>query len=535
MSPRPVAALIGVASAGALLAAALGVALSSPARAQAQLPTGLTDQLMADTLSQPVGMTFLPDGRLLVLEQLTANVRMLAGPALSPLVTVGTIPGVNAGGERGLLGIAVDPRWPAKPYLYVHCTSTDPPAAVRISRFSVTGDLAGTGDRRLTLDLASRYDLIDDVPDDQPNHNGGTLRFGPDGMLYASFGEDGTPCAAQDTVSLRGVILRLDVTRLPDGPGSASRDLVTPADNPFASSSRPNTRLIWAFGLRNPFRFEIDPESGEVFISDVGQDRFEEMDRAGSGGLDFGWPIKEGPADYQASCPGLAPGPLTGPIFWYDRSAVGGGAAVAITAGVYRPPLGAQLALPSAYVGNLFVSDFFVGHLWRLVGAGDAWAIAPAVPGQPDAEHWAEGLVVVSDYAIGPDGALWYCKQAADLSYPPRSGQVRRIVGTESPPDTIPRPLVPGIAFGPARPVPSAGPVHLDFTLPRIARVELKIFDVRGRLVRLLVPSTPAFPGPHSRIWDGRDDHDVRASSGLYFARLTVDGNPYVQRVMLVR
>ena len=66
-------------------------------------------------------------------------------------------------------------------------------------------------------------------------------------------------------------------------------------------------------------------------------------------------------------------------------------------------------------------------------------------------------------------------------------------------------------------------------------RVELKIFDVRGRLVRLLVPSTPAFPGPHSRIWDGRDDHDVRASSGLYFARLTVDGNPYVQRVMLVR
>ena len=505
------------------------------ARAQVQLPTGFTDQLMADTLSQPVAMAFLPDGRLLIAEQITARVRMLGGPAGSPLVSLGVVPGVSTGGERGLLGIAVDPRWPGQPYVYVHYTASGPPAAVHVSRFTLTGDLTGTGDRALVLDPASRHDLIDDAPDNQPNHNGGTVRFGPDGMLYAGFGEDGSPCAAQDTSSLRGVILRLDVTRLPAGPGSASRAEITPADNPFVASTRPNTRLIWAYGLRNPFRFAIDPTNGEVFISDVGQNAYEEVDRAGQGGLDFGWPFKEGPADYPQSCAGIVPAPLTPPIFWYDRSAVGGGSAVAITAGVYRPPAGAQLPLPVSYLGDLFVSDFYAGHLWRLKGSLDAWSIAPVVAGQPDPEHWGEGFGAVSEYVIGPDGALWYCRQAADLSYPPSTGAIRRIVAGESPPDTVPLPVAPGVVFGPARPVPSAGPVRLDFTLSRSARVELAIFDVRGRRVRLLVPANPAFPGPHARTWDGLDDRNQRVPSGVYLARREVDGASRVERIVLVR
>ena len=100
---------------------------------------------------------------------------------------------------------------------------------------------------------------MNDIPDNADNHNGGTVRFGTDGMLYVSLGEDAFPSAAQDTSTLRGVILRLDVSRLPDGPGSAARALVTPPGNPFGSTGGLNARLLWEYGLRNPFRLQVDP------------------------------------------------------------------------------------------------------------------------------------------------------------------------------------------------------------------------------------------------------------------------------------
>src|SRR5439155_11712390 len=135
-------------------------------------------------------------------------------------------------------------------------------------------------------------------------------------------GEDAAACAAQDTVTLRGVILRLDVTRLPAGSGSAPRALVAASGNPFAASADSNARLVWEYGLRNPFRFQVDPQTGELWIADVGESRWEELDRATSGGGDFGWPYREGPSDHSTSCFPVRP-VLTDPVFAYDRSSFG--------------------------------------------------------------------------------------------------------------------------------------------------------------------------------------------------------------------
>lgn len=422
-SPAPLAAIAG---------ALIWVAGATSARAQA-LPGGFSDQPMVSGLSEPVGMAFLPDGRLLVTEQRTATIQLLIPGAISTISAIGTVPEVNAGGaEQGLLGIAVDPGWPTRSFVYVHYDHAGD-AKIRISRFLVTGDVDFSSNRALAISPTSRYDLLIDAPDTQPNHNGGTLRFGPDGMLYASLGEDGNRCAAQDSVSLHGVILRLDVSRLPTDPGGpAPKALIAAAGNPFAAHPDSNARLVWALGLRNPFRFHIDAPTGDVVIADVGEQIWEEIDLAASGGLNFGWPHYEGPAPFNQSCPD-ANTAFVAPIHAFDRR---GNPAAIVGAGLYRRPAGGAHAFPTTYDGDYFFSDYYIGFVRRLVRSGDAWSMAPPVPGQPTTEDWATGLGHVSDWLMGPTGALWYCKQSNDL-FEAATGEVRRIVYTAGAPPVI--------------------------------------------------------------------------------------------------
>jgi glucose/arabinose dehydrogenase len=518
--PRPVV----------LLTALLSVAGPAGVPA-ATVPTGFDDRSAVSVaggaaLDRPAGMAFLPDGRLLVVEQKSARIRLFVNGMLSATDPVTTVPSVQTtGGEQGLLGIAVDPGWPVRPYLYVHCDDASGPW-IRISRYTVSGDLAFTADGALSVDPATRYDLLDRLPDNAANHNGGTLRFGADGMLYASLGDDGNRCASQDSSFLGGKILRLDAARLPAGPGGpAPFAILVPAGNPWGAAPDSGVRLVWAEGLRNPFRFGVDPVGGALFVGDVGEATWEEIDRIAGGGGNFGWPLREGPLTLSPTCPNpLLPGQA--PIYAYDRS----GTTAAIVGGcVFRRPAGATGGLPASYEGDYFFSEYYTGFLRRLVGGGDAWSLADPVAGQPSSSDWGQGFDQVSDWAVGPDGGLWYCRQSTGFAA--NTGEIRRIVAmgdTSAPPP-------PGVEFALPRPTLAVGRVTLGYTLGAAAEVSLTLFDAAGRRTRRLVPSRPEAAGRHEAAWDGDDDAGRPAPPGLYLARLEVGGRAFERRVPFLR
>jgi glucose/arabinose dehydrogenase len=511
----------------------LAAVLAAPsARAQGLLPTGFSDQPVVSGLDFPVAMARLPDGRVFVIEQLSAKVRLIVNGALSGTDPVCTIDQVVAGGEQGLLGIAVDPGWPARPYIYVHCDASVPGHTIRISRYTVTGDLSFAGNGALSIDVASRRDLINDLPDAASNHNGGTLRFGLDGRLYDSVGEDAQACLAQDDSTCHGVILRLDVSRLPTTPGGPpTLDVITPGDNPQIGASNLKRRLIEAWGLRNPFRFQIDPSTGARFIGDVGQSAFEEIDLDTGSGRDFGWPYFEGPAILDASCD--TSGTLSAPIAWYDRTNLGGSAAV-IMGPVY--PIAVQAlapgdtAFPIGYGGDAFFSDYYHGFLRRLHRTGSSWALATPEPGQPSPTDWGQGFEGVSDYLFVPDGSIWYCQQGAAGG----AGEIRRIVYTGSS-SVGGQPATPVLTVGSPFPQPSSGAVTLQYSLGITTPVKATIHDVRGRLIRRLESGVTHGPGDHLLAWDGLDDRGHGVETGFYLVRIEAGGLSQSRRIVLVR
>jgi glucose/arabinose dehydrogenase len=507
----------------------LAVALRAHAAAGI-VPTNFTDSAVVGGLRFPVGMTPLPDGRVLFTEQFTARIRLIVNGALSATDPVCTVPDVrnNPGSEQGLLGIAVDPGWPARPYVYVHYDAASS-ATIHLARFTVGGDVSFTGNGALTIDTATRRDILVTIPDNASNHNGGTLRFGPDGMLYDSIGEDAVQCAAQDTTALQGKILRLDISTVPAGAGGPpALSVITPANNPFVLGPNANERLVWALGLRNPFRFNVDTD-GALYVADVGDATWEEIDRLPGGGLDLGWPLFEGHATHPTSCPGVSGTGMTGPI--YDFQHVSGSYAV-IGGPVYRAPSCAPAGtnFPTAYIGDYFFSEYYHGFLRRLKGSGTTWALATPEPGQPNSTDWGTGFDGVSDWMLGCDAALWYCRQS--VAFSDNTGEIRRIVytGTTGVPSTS-----NAVEFRAPRPSPARGAVTLSYSLARAAVVSLEILGARGERVRRLVVSATQAAGDQVWTWDGLDEHGNAAPAGLYLARLRVDGQDLVRRIPMIR
>jgi Ca2+-binding RTX toxin-like protein len=253
--------------------------------------------------------------------------------------------------ERGLLGLAFDPDYRENGYFYVNLTNTAGNSEIRRYHVSATDP-----DR---ADPAS-VQLILEVP--QPaagNHKAGWLDFGPDGYLYAAFGDGGsTPTAAQDMDNLRGKILRLDVhdDGFPDDP---ARNYAIPADNPFVNA--PGADEIYASGLRNPWRDSFDRATGRFYIADVGANRWEEVN-LGVPGANYGWPIDEGP-------PGTT-SPFTAPIYAYPHDA----RSQSITGGyVYR-------GQSDFLHGQYFFADYINVTFWTLSESAGAWSAADRTP-----------------------------------------------------------------------------------------------------------------------------------------------------------
>ena len=240
-----------------------------------------------DGLDDPVDVSNAGDGsgRLFVAEQ-AGRIRVIRDGSLLATPFLDISDRIASGGERGLLGLAFHPNYPADPRFFVDYT--DRAGNTVITQFMVRAD---------DPDLADATGETVLLRIDQPfgNHNGGALEFGPDGMLYIATGDGGAGGDPQGNGrrldTLLAKILRIDV----DEPGDADRPYGIPAGNPFVATdgARPE---IWLTGLRNPWRMRFDPPTGDLWIGDVGQGAWEEIDvaRAGASGLDFGWNPMEG-------------------------------------------------------------------------------------------------------------------------------------------------------------------------------------------------------------------------------------------------
>mgnify|MGYP000848338294 CR=1 FL=1 len=373
------------------------------------VPSGFTiDTLVSGPLNQPNDFCFLPDGRALIANA-DGTVTLHANGATA---LVGTVPNVELTVERGLLSLAADPNFPNNGYVYAWYASTQDDF-LHLDRFTCTGSLANASSTNLTFAASSRRVVLGTVPDLAEFHNGGSLRFGPDGMLYLSIGDDGDSCVAQNVASQVGCLLRMNVAGLPAGGSTTLPSFATldPGNNPL-SSANDFSQLVIGHGLRNPFRMEIDPLTGNIYIGDVGESAVEEYSEyvyvPGALALrNFGWPFREGDIP-GPSCGGTPPAGMIDPILAMPHAASWG----SIIGGALYRNLGASSGFGAAYEGNAFCLDFGAGLLRRIQKVGGTWMTPAAVPGQPSPSNWGTGFTHVTSLRLGPDGSLWYTQRS---------------------------------------------------------------------------------------------------------------------------
>ena len=405
-----------------VLASAAGVNPQAPAPSELRQtaagigPAGFTDSLV-HTLSTPTAVAWTPDGRMLITQdagtlRVSQNGTLLSTPAL----TLGAR--ICADGERGLLGVAVDPEFATNHFIYLYWThkaqgtcgvTTTTPPENRVTRHVLNDD------NRVAA--GSETVLIDHIRSEARNHNAGDLHFGADQLLYVSVGDGGcklgdhTKCGPQNTNSRRldiphGKILRVD------------RHGAVPPSNPYvdavgarrctqASGPEPGTgpcTETFASGFRNPFRFAQVPGTSTFYVNDVGQAAWEEIDRLVAG-KDYGWNAREGHC-VTGSTTSCGPTVYENPIHDYSHAATGCGS---ITGGDFVP----EGVWPAPYSGSYLFADYVCGKIFRLV---------PGADGTYTQEPFMTGMGAPVHLAFGPHGgtqALYYLDYGV--------GEVRRV------------------------------------------------------------------------------------------------------------
>ncbi len=304
-------------------------------------PNAFQWQMIASGLARPDTLSVDGSGRLFVIEKpgrirIIQNGQLLDQPFLDISNRVG-----SSGNEQGLLGLAFHPNYSQNGRFFVNYTDNN--GNTVIARYQVSSDPN-------VADPNSEMKLLG-VDQPFPNHNGGILAFGPDGYLYAGLGDGGSqgdPYGnAQNTKALLGKLLRLDV--------DSAEPYAIPSDNPFGNE-------VWAYGLRNPWRISFDKLTGDLYIGDVGQNTWEEIDylpKGSPGGTNFGWNLREGAHDYKGS----ASPDLTEPVTEYSHQEGG----CSVTGGyVYRG------SMPE-WNGIYLFGDYCTGLIWGLIHSGNNW------------------------------------------------------------------------------------------------------------------------------------------------------------------
>ena len=360
-------------------AALLGLLPGRPIAVAQTLPAGFSATLVASGIQNPTAMAFAPDGRIFACQQ-TGQLRVVTNGTLlaAPFVSLS----VNSSGERGLIGIAIDPNYLTNHYIYLYYTLANA-ANNRISRFTANGDVAVPGSETVVLDL--------DPLSSATNHNGGAMHFGRDGKLYVAVGENANPPNAQNLDSYMGKLLRIN------------SDGSVPAGNPFVGGGLSAQRQrIWSYGLRNPFTFSVQPGTGRIIVNDVGQSSWEELDDATRSGLNFGWPSSEG---YVVNAG------QTGPLFAYDHNSTStgfpDGSGCALTGGTFFNP--ASTNYPAQYIGKYFYQDFCGQWINFIDPTSTGSPVSSSVGTAPARNPFA--LTIPSDalaLETGLDGNLYY-------------------------------------------------------------------------------------------------------------------------------
>jgi len=401
---------------------------------------------------------------------------------------------VASGGERGLLGLAFHPDYASNGFFYVDYTASGPSRTV-ISRFQVDPADPNSADPNSAVVLL-------EVAQPFGNHNGGQIRFGPDGFLYIALGDGGSGGDpeenGQNRSTLLGSLLRIDV----DNP-SSGMNYGIPADNPFVGADCGPTGCreeIYAFGLRNPWRFSFDPPTGQLWLADVGQGAFEEIDIIESGG-NYGWDTMEGMHCFEPSS-GCNMEGLILPVYEYGR-----GLGRSVTGGfVYR---GTRVPM---LTGQYIYADFVSGRIWAYDEATDS-----------NVELMDTNLGISS---FGVD-------EAQELYFTAFDGRVYHFTSaTGSSTGEADVPDAPA-TLQPNHPNPFTESTTITYTLDRAASVELAVYDLQGRRVRTLAEGMQP-PGTHTQQWDGRDAQGTHLADGLYVYRLLLGAAVVASRQMVL-
>jgi glucose/arabinose dehydrogenase/PKD repeat protein len=337
---------------------ALAVALFAVSPAAAAPPADFqTSLVVGDGLNGPSGFEIAPDGRIFILER-SGKIKIVKDGQLLP-TPFADLPSEDTG-DRGLIGIAFDPDFGvSNHYVYFYYTGHD--LLNHLVRFNAADDVGTDGPFELFRTSSPSHLL----------HVGGSIRFGPDGKLYFAVGDNGDGTNAQDLSNPHGKIMRIN------------NDGSIPDDNPFAGQPG-KLGAIWAYGFRNPWRFQFDSATGRLYDGDVGDFSWEEINRIVKGG-NYGWPLKEGMC--QSSCAGF-----TNPTYAYPHA----GESAAVTAGpVYRGDM-----FPEEYRGDFFFADYARGFIRNadLDANGDVSAV----------HEFDEQAGSAVDLKIAPDGSLYY-------------------------------------------------------------------------------------------------------------------------------
>src|SRR5215207_1481668 len=391
--------------AGIAVAALLLVAVAGnlrPAHALSVVPQGFTQTTVTAprTFEFPHDMAFAPDGRLFVAEQTGTVHKVNSDGTISTFLDISNQ--VHYANSFGLLGITFDPQFATNRFVYLFYTAeakdtdgdgvVDIPMHNRIVRFTAnaSGDSVIPGSEVVLLRL-------DDL-EDNGLHNGGSIKFGADGKLYASVGDNDQRTLAQTLDNFFGKVVRIN------------KDGTIPTDNPFYNTASGDYRAIWALGVRNPFKMAVQPGTGTIFINDVGGVKWEEINQ-GAAGANYGWPVREGVANDPQ---------YVDPVFAYPHDATGtldpNTTGCSIIGGAFYNPTTPQF--PAEYVGDYFFSDWCNDWIRRYDPTTDQATLFATEAFNPlDLEVSEDGSL----YVMQRRGAVIKIQFTGDANRPPSS------------------------------------------------------------------------------------------------------------------